>query len=506
MFKSVRFGNFLMCVLEVVIVFSSFNRYSCMTGTPTLYQVIGVTICWCILSFLMRKNRIQSYANLKYGVLTIIAIDTFLYAGLCIFIHLALPSVHFNLKSLLPYIWIVVIELLLFRIYYEIFLAKLPVLNDSFLPYPKVKITKSDSSSHEKYVVTDPEVLHLWKETKDMTYPEAVSWVFTHLQDFSPSTRIYNSPNVEDIVADQTPNPRYIVQMYPFNDMRHFNTMLTCANYHLPVGGFLSICGVTSKLRREHIYGKYPRFIRSVFYFLDYVWSRVMPKLSLTRPFYMAMTRGRNRSFPRVEVLGRVARAGFEIIDDESHHGFFYLTAYKASQPISTDRPSYGPLIRLMRVGYKGNLIGVYKFRTMYAYSEYIQSYVFKQIGLQDGGKLADDYRINALGHILRPLWLDEFPMIYNLLKGQLKLVGVRPLSRHYYSLYTPEMQQLRITVKPGLIPPFYYEKQRPVTLQDVQDSERRYIEAYHRAPFRTDCRYFFGSLYNILFKHARSA
>ena len=95
--------------------------------------------------------------------------------------------------------------------------------------------------------------------------------------------------------------------------------------------------------------------------------------------------------------------------------------------------------------------------------------------------------------------------MIVNVLKGQMKLFGVRPLSRHYFSLYTPEMQQLRIKVKPGLIPPFYYEAETPKTIEDVQASERRYIEAYLANPRTTDWKYFWGTVRNILFRHKRS-
>ena len=95
--------------------------------------------------------------------------------------------------------------------------------------------------------------------------------------------------------------------------------------------------------------------------------------------------------------------------------------------------------------------------------------------------------------------------MFINILKGQMKLVGVRPLSRQYFSLYSPEMQQLHISVKPGLLPPFYYDKKTPETIEDVQASEKRYIEAYRKHPFATDWRYFWGTVGNILFKHKRS-
>ena len=95
--------------------------------------------------------------------------------------------------------------------------------------------------------------------------------------------------------------------------------------------------------------------------------------------------------------------------------------------------------------------------------------------------------------------------MIINVLRGEMKLVGVRPLSSAYFKLYTPEMQQMHISVKPGLMPPFYYEDKTPETLEDIQESEKKYIEAYQKHPFRTDWRYFWGIVGNILFKRKRS-
>ena len=106
----------------------------------------------------------------------------------------------------------------------------------------------------------------------------------------------------------------------------------------------------------------------------------------------------------------------------------------------------------------------------------------------------------------MRRTWLDELPMVWNMLRGEMKLVGVRPLSPQYFSLYTPEMQQLRTQTKPGLLPPFYYEKVTPVELDDVQASERRYLEAYLEHPFKTDWHYFWGIVGNIIFRRKHSS
>jgi lipopolysaccharide/colanic/teichoic acid biosynthesis glycosyltransferase len=139
----------------------------------------------------------------------------------------------------------------------------------------------------------------------------------------------------------------------------------------------------------------------------------------------------------------------------------------------------------------------------MFPYSEYIQEYVFLRKQLDETGKIRDDFRITPFGKFLRKYWIDELPGLWNWIRGDMKLVGIRPLSRHFYSLYTPELQQKRIQVKPGLIPPFYADL--PKNLDEIMASELRYLDAYAHAPFRTDLRYFFRALFNILFRGAKS-
>ena len=240
-------------------------------------------------------------------------------------------------------------------------------------------------------------------------------------------------------------------------------------------------------------------------FLLHYIWHRVMPKISFTKRIYFGITKGKNRTYHRVEVLGRMYRAGFEVIDEGFRRGEFFVLSRKAKEPIWDDEPTGSPLIKLRRVGKDGKLIGVYKFRTMYSYSEYLQPYIYEHNALREGGKFDDDYRINTWGKLMRKFWLDELPMFINVFKGEMKIVGVRPLSKHYFGLYTKEMQDLRIKVKPGLFPPFYYDKKTSETLEDIQESEKRYIEAYFKKPFRTDCLYFFGTIWNIVFRRKRS-
>ena len=94
--------------------------------------------------------------------------------------------------------------------------------------------------------------------------------------------------------------------------------------------------------------------------------------------------------------------------------------------------------------------------------------------------------------------------MFINLFKGDMKLVGVRPLSKHYFSLYCEELQQLRVKFKPGLLPPFYADM--PKTLDEIQESELRYLKmCQKRGSFITDVVYIWKIFVNIVFKKARS-
>jgi lipopolysaccharide/colanic/teichoic acid biosynthesis glycosyltransferase len=122
---------------------------------------------------------------------------------------------------------------------------------------------------------------------------------------------------------------------------------------------------------------------------------------------------------------------------------------------------------------------------------------------LQEGGKFKDDFRVTTLGRILRSFWLDELPMLINLLKGDLKLFGVRPLSKQYFRLYTNELQHLRVLTKPGLIPPFYVDY--PRTLDEIMSSELKYLRAYMNHPIKTDWLYFWKAAFNIIFRRYRS-
>ena len=140
----------------------------------------------------------------------------------------------------------------------------------------------------------------------------------------------------------------------------------------------------------------------------------------------------------------------------------------------------------------------------MYPFSEYCQELVIKENSLASSGKVREDFRVTTWGKIFRKLWIDEIPMLINFFKGELSLVGVRPLSENYFSMYPKDLQNLRINFKPGLIPPYYADL--PNNFDEILNSERVYLNKKKKSPFITDLKYFFKAFNNIVFKGIRSS
>jgi len=294
-----------------------------------------------------------------------------------------------------------------------------------------------------------------------------------------------------------------IINIRRVNDFRYINKYFESVNAKLPVGGIFIDFFETKNMRKKRILAKYPPGFNYIYYTLDFIIKRVFPKFVITKKLYFILTRGENRVLSKAETYGRLFSCGFEILDEKLIERGLYFIAIKVKDPLFPKNPSYGPLIALERIGKGGRPIKVFKMRTMHPFAEYLQDYVYNKAGLQDGGKFKDDFRVTTLGKIMRTFWMDELPMLINLLKGDLKLFGVRPLSKQYFKLYTPELQKIRTRSKPGLIPPFYVDS--PKTLEEIIASELRYLNSYEKHPLRTDWIYFWKAVFNILFRRYRS-
>ncbi len=107
------------------------------------------------------------------------------------------------------------------------------------------------------------------------------------------------------------------------------------------------------------------------------------------------------------------------------------------------------PIFRQKRVGQCGRLFTLYKFRTMVVNAEAIKSQICNE---QDGPvfKNRRDPRVTRLGALLRKFSIDELPQLFNVLRGDMSLVGPRPPVESEVLKYE-DWQLRRLAVKPGL-------------------------------------------------------
>jgi lipopolysaccharide/colanic/teichoic acid biosynthesis glycosyltransferase len=126
---------------------------------------------------------------------------------------------------------------------------------------------------------------------------------------------------------------------------------------------------------------------------------------------------------------------------------------------------SKGPVIfEQERLGQSGERFKCLKFRTMYAnndprvHQQYVQQYIAGKDGLDNSGgaerpvyKLVKDSRVTFIGSFLRKTSLDELPQFWNVLRGEMSLVGPRPPVPYEFEVYDPWHRRRVLEVKPGV-------------------------------------------------------
>jgi lipopolysaccharide/colanic/teichoic acid biosynthesis glycosyltransferase/uncharacterized membrane protein SirB2 len=349
--------------------------------------------------------------------------------------------------------------------------------------------------------VTKPEKLEF--REKLLENQKLAEFAARHINFNHESCRVLDSEGTPEVLMLPPGKYDQIICCMRLDQTKGINNLLRAINSRLPQKGLTMVCSETTNLRKKRLLHSYPPVVNRLMYFFDALIMQVFPSLPGGRKLNLWINGGLRRAISRPEILGRLYACGFEIVEEKKISGLLYVVARKINLPVSHVASSYGLLIHLNRIGYRGNYFKFYKIRTMHPYSEYIQEYVYENSELGKEGKFQNDYRITRTGKFLRRFWIDELPGLWNWFRGDMKLVGIRPLSRHFFNLYTPELQQKRIQVKPGLIPPFYADM--PKSLDEIMESELRYLDAYAQSPFRTDVRYFFKALFNILIKGAKS-
>ncbi len=461
---------------------------------------------WVLASVVLRKYEIKQYQTIR-GIYGIIFLSNFLVLAAMAILMFLLKEVDFSRLLVFGTIGIATfLELIL--AYFIHAGIKSPVLeNGNGLPVPKKSADRFPSQipdivpgKTDIKVSLPGEVISMIKEEYGAEVSDLIARHSLHVEG---PLRVVSTTTKFNLVSLSQEKYGLIVNLHRINDIQRINKFFEAANSKLSHGGIFIGKSETNVLRKQRILKKYFYPLNYLFYTVDYIFKRVFPKVPGLKQIYFLITRGRNRLLSRAETLGRLYSCGFAVVNEQYIGNEFYFVARKNGHPEYPKNPTYGPFVRLKRVGKGGALFTVYKMRTMHPYAEYLQAYIYEKSKLETGGKFRDDFRVNTVGRVMRKIWLDEIPMLINIFKGDMKIVGVRPLSQHYFNLYTKELQEKRIRYKPGLIPPFYADL--PQTLEEIMASEMKYLEEYQKHPLRTDIRYFFAAWHNIIFKKARS-
>lgn len=152
------------------------------------------------------------------------------------------------------------------------------------------------------------------------------------------------------------------------------------------------------------------------------------------------------------------------------------------------------------RVGHNGRKFKIYKFRSMYPDAEKRKAELMKQNQMQGlMFKMDNDPRIiKGIGKFLRNSSLDEFPQFFNVLKGDMSLVGTRPPTVDEYEQYTP-LQKSRLSMKPGITGLWQVSGRSDITdFDEIVKLDRKYINNWS---FATDIK-ILGKTVAVVFTH----
>lgn len=307
----------------------------------------------------------------------------------------------------------------------------------------------------------------------------------------------------------------FVLQRQSLNSVKRLNLFLKQCPEHVLMGGYF----VFSYRPMDEYLEELKANKKGLALYLTYGWHfiryRALPKVPILEKIYFSKylsaldswvyrrTAKSRRVISRAETWGRMYYWGFEVLDERKIGDEYWVVTRRFRQPETVRKPSFYMLTRLTKVGLNGELMQLTKLRTMYPFSEFIQERVFKDQGLSKTGKFQNDFRLTDYGRVIRKFWLDEIPQIFDWLRGEVKLVGMRATSPHFLSLYPKELYDLYIQTKPGLIPPIFDASTNG--FDDIVRIELDYLRAYKQKPISTDIRYFFKTFYDIVIRGVRS-
>ncbi|MBW6516413.1 MAG: sugar transferase [Candidatus Cloacimonetes bacterium] len=521
------YGCFL-CLLDIFIVgFAFFLVAWHRAGTRIIIRnysrpLIGFTIIWIVVSILGCKYDFKPPKKL-INVIICVMRDNIMALAI-VFVAMYFFQLFFYSRLIVfgTIILTTILELIIFTLVYYTF----RFYKDTDIDERGVFITQSDKLRTGTFytnngsnlaevlpyvppfgedVVADTVMLKLWRN-----YLNKCSELFNFINDtvsltsFSDrASMVLKSSTIFNIEHFDPGSQQLFINLHPVNDFRRVNRYFIKVNENLAEGGVFICCGETIGQRYNRFKRSFGKLFGNIFYFFDFIYRRILPKIPLTQGLYFALSQGKNRSLPETEILGRLYFCGFKLLGYKDIDGMMYFIVKKIKEPSQDINPSYGPIIKLRRVGLNGKIFFCYKLRTMHPYSEYLQEYIHTLHSVSNSGKFANDFRITDWGRFFRRYWIDELPQFINLFRGDLRIIGTRALSVHFFEQYPNDIKEMRLKIKPGLIP--VYTADKVTNLPDLLVSERKYLERHMKKPFTTDCVYLCKALFNILTRRVKS-
>ena len=165
---------------------------------------------------------------------------------------------------------------------------------------------------------------------------------------------------------------------------------------------------------------------------------------------------------------------------------------------------SPGPAIfKQVRIGRNGRRFQIYKFRTMYVDAEARKKELMKQNEMKGlMFKIKDDPRITKVGKFLRKTSLDEFPQFFNVLKGEMSLVGTRPPTEDEFLQYE-ERHKRRLSLKPGITGLWQVSGRNSIyDFEEVVNLDLEYIDKWS---VWLDIRLLIQTVYVVVFRRGAS-
>ena len=445
--------------------------------TPTV--ILITSIPWLITIWLTHKHKPKYYQKkVKYVMapfLKAYAVHFVLTAPLLFLFGIENESIVYVLQLILGY----------YVVEYAIYLIIVLAMQRKTIEKEEV-VTKKYSQEKFDLAELKPIGFPSLDLTKTELKPESLSELFKEVCSDNAAT-----PNAQ---IDQLEGTDIDLALFTekVNNIPDFNAFIANAYLKIKDGGYVVISYVDLDDVEKEIAASngLVRFFKTIKY---YIFDRAFPKIPVFDKIHRAVTGGKNKVISKTEVWGRLMYAGLDVKTESKDGNITYLIAQKDRTPSENPSPSFSPLIRLNRVGLYGNIIKIYKVRSMYPYSEFLQEKVFEMNSLSATGKFSEDFRITKLGKIYRKYWLDELPQLLDWFRGSIKLVGIRAMSQHFFSLYTKEYQDLFHSVKPGIVSPIFDEGTD--SFETIQKIEQTYLEKYRKSPWKTDVEYFFITL-----------